>query len=188
MTKSKRTKRSATSHPRTRAAERRGIAERGGWVDQQVAEILKLPIPLSEKVRRVYEVLAAKPPIPGDHLPPIEVIRHSLASYFRDLAKKPDGPLTSEEMPGTIYLVLEQALQSWTPTNGHKRRDGLASFITYFENRLKWECLRYLEEARKRSREIPLSVFLERDWGDQDSIDEDHVQDLGFVPITDELL
>jgi hypothetical protein len=188
MTKGKRTKRSAASHPRTRAAERRGIAERGGWVDQQVAEILKLPIPLSEKARRVYAVLAAKPPIPGDHLPPIEVIRNSLVSYFHDLANEPDSPLTPEKMPGTIYLVLEQVLQSWTPTNAHKRRDRLASFITYLERRLKWECLRYLEEARKRSREIPLSVFLERNWGDQDAIDEDHVQDLGFVPITDELL
>jgi hypothetical protein len=186
MTKSRRTKRSAASYPQTRAAKRRGIAERGGWVDQQVTKILELPISLPEKARRVYEILTTKPPIPGDHLPPIEVIRHRLASYFHDLADEPDGPLTPERMPGTVYLVLEKVLQSWTPTNGHRRRDGCASFITYLMNRLKWECQRYLEEARNRSREIPLSVLL--NWGDQDSIDEDYVSDLGSVFTTEELL
>jgi hypothetical protein len=180
-------KRSAASHPQTRVAGRRGIAKRGGWVDQRVAEILKSPLPFKEKTRLVYELLAAKPPF-GDHLSPIEVIQNILAGMFPTLASGPDGPLTPENMPGTVYPALEKVLRSWTPTNGHRRRDGLASFITYLTNRLKWDCQRYLEEARDRSREIPLSVLLERGWDDQDGIDEDYVSDLGSVFTTEELL
>ena len=181
MTKTK-TKRSATSHPRARAAGRRGIAKRGGWVDQRVAEILKSPLSLSEKTQLVYHLLAEKPPIPGDHLPPIEVIRSSLARSFQTLASEPDGPLTPQNMPGTVYLILQKALRSWAPANSHKRRDGRASFITYLTNRLKWFCQHQLEQARKRSREIPLSALLERNWGDRDDIEEDYFSSLGFVP------
>ncbi len=187
MTRGKQTKRSAASHPRARAADRRGIAKRGGWVDQRVAEILKSPLPLAEKTRLVYELLAAKPPV-GGHLSPIHVIRIRLSRMFPTLAEGPDGPLTPWNMDGTVFLVLEKALQSWTPaTNGHKRHDGCASFITYLTNRLKWFCQHQLEQARDQSREIPLSA-LGQGWGDQDDIDEDYIPDLGFIPAADEHL
>jgi len=188
MTKGKRTKRSVASRSWTRAADRRGIAKRGGWVDQRVSEILsQSSISFPEKMRLVYDVLATKPPIPGDHLPPIEVIRIRLARMFQSLAEQ-DGPLTPENMPGTVYPVLEKALRGWKAANGHKRqRVGRASFITYLTNSLRWFCQYQLKKAREQSREIPLSV-LERGWSDQDDIDEDYILDLGFTPAVDEPL
>jgi hypothetical protein len=159
---------------------RRGIAERGGWVDQRVSEILsQSSLSFTEKTRLVYELLAAKPPV-GDHLSPIDVIRIRLSRMFPCLAEAPDGPLTPQNMPGTVYPVLVRALRSWKATNGHKRRhEGCASFITYLTNSLKWFCQHQLERARERSREIPLSLLLRQDWGDQDDIEEDYVPSLG---------
>jgi hypothetical protein len=178
-------KRSAASHPRSRAAERCGIAERGGWVDQRVAEILKSPLPFAEKTRLVYELLTTRPPF-GDHLAPIDVMRIRLAKMFPSLAEDLDGPLAPKNMGGTVYLVLEETLRNWKSTNGHKRRrDGCASFITYLTNRLKWSCQKQLEQACKQSHEIPLSALLRKDWGDRDDIEEDYVPRLSSVPNTE---
>jgi hypothetical protein len=179
------TKQSATFHPQSRAAERCGIAKRGGWVDQRVAEILKSPIPLAEKTRLVYELLAAKPPIPGDHLAPIEVIRIRLSRMFPSLASDQDGPLNPQNMPGTVYMLLGSVIQKWSPKASRKRG---ASFITYLTNRLVWACQHHLERAGDRFREIPVSELLLLNWSDQDEIDEDYVLDLGFAPALEELL
>jgi hypothetical protein len=187
------TKKIASSRPQIRPRTRRGIAERGGWVDQRVSEILLQPhLSLPEKVLHVYNVLAAKPPT-GDHLPPIEVIRIRLTRHFPNLAEEPDGPLSSQNMPGTVYQVLGDVIQSWSPVKAsHKRasrrRDGRASFITYLTNRLQWVCLRHLEQTHDRFREIPISELL-RLKDTEDGIDEDYVPDLGFESIAfDELL
>jgi hypothetical protein len=180
MTKGKRTKSSVASHSQARAAGRCGIAERGGWVDQRVSEILsQSSLSFEEKTRLVYELLAAKPPV-GDHLPPIDAIRIRLSRMFPGLAEAPDGPLAPQNMHGTVYPILVGALRSWKAINGHKRRrDGCASFITYLTNSLKWFCQHQLKRARERSREIPLSMLLRQDWGDQDDIEEDYVWSLG---------
>jgi hypothetical protein len=185
MTKGAKT--SVSRRPQTRM--RRGIAKRGGWVDQRVAEILKSPLPFAEKTRLVYELLAAEPPIPGNHLAPMEVIRVRLSRMFPRLASAPDGPLTPWNMPGTIYLVLERVIQKWSPVKASRKRGGGASFITYLTNYLVWTCQRHLEQTRDRFREIPLSeLLLLGDWDDQDGIDEDYVPDLGFAPALEELL
>jgi hypothetical protein len=186
MTKGAKT--SVSCRPQTRRPQkcmRRGIAERGGWVDQRVSEILNSTLPFDEKTRLVYELLATKPPIPGNHLPPIEVIRVRLARMFRGLADE-DGPLTPENMPGTVYPILKEALGSWKAINGHKRRrDGCASFITYLTNSLRWFCQDQIKKARERSREIPLSMLLERGRGDRDDIEEDHFPNLGSAITTE---
>jgi hypothetical protein len=187
QTKAKRTKKSVSRRPQT-CTPRRGIAKRGGWVDQQVAEILRSPASLEEKTRLVYEILSAKPPIRGDHLSPLEVIRTNLARRFPSLADDPDGPLAPKNMPGTLYLVLANSLEKWKAPNGRRRQDGRASFITFLTNRLTWLCLRLLEQVYRQNHEIPLSVFLRRGWDDQDATDEDYVLGLGFVPITEECL
>jgi hypothetical protein len=181
------TKRS-DAHPQARAADRRGIAKRGGWVDQRVAEILKSPLPLTEKTRLVYEVLAARPPIPGDHLAPIDVIRIRLSRKFPILARE-DGPLSERGMPGTVYMALEDVIQKWSPVKASRKQGGGASFITYLMNRLKWDCQRYLEQESDRFREIPISELLVlKDPGDQEGIEEDYFPDLGFAPAPDELI
>jgi hypothetical protein len=186
MTKGKRTKRSAASHSQTRVAERCGIAKRGGWVDQRVAEILQSSAPLPEKARLVYDILAAEPPIPGNHLAPLEVIRINLARRFPTLARE-DGPLSQRGMPGTVYMVLKDVIQKWSPAKaGRSKRDGGASFITYLTNHLVWDCQRYLEQESDRLREIPVSeLLLLRDRSDGDGIDEDYVLDLGCAPALD---
>jgi hypothetical protein len=187
-----------TKKSSSRPQVRRGIAERGGWVDQLVSEILAQPhLSLSEKVLHVYNVLAAEPPT-GGHLPPIEVIRVRLARDFPNLAEEPDGPLSSQNMPGTVYQVLGDVIQSWSPVKAShrrasrrrasRRRDGRASFITYLTNRLGWVCLRHLEQARNRSREIPISELLRLKAPTEDGIDEDYVPNLGFEPALEELL
>jgi hypothetical protein len=182
------TKRSAASHPQTRAADRRGIARRGGWVDQRVSEILRSPVPLHEKMRLVYGVLAARPPVPGNHLAPIDVIRIDLLRKFPGLAQE-DGPLSPRNMHGTVYMVLEDVIQKWSPVKAGRRRDGCASFITYLTNRLVWDCKRYLERESNRFREIPISELLVlKGPSDQEGIDEDYVLDLGFAPNLDELI
>jgi hypothetical protein len=182
------TKRSATSHSQARAADRRGIAKRGGWVDQRVAEILRSPAPLPEKTRLVYEVLAARPPIPGNHLAPIDVIRIRLSRRFPILARE-DGPLSERGMPGTVYMALEDVIQKWSPVKASRKQGRGASFITYLMNRLKWDCQRYLEQESNRFREIPISELLVlKDSRDQEGIDEDYVSDLGFAPDPDELI
>jgi hypothetical protein len=91
-------------------------------------------------------------------------------------------------MPGTVYLVLRDVLAKWIAPNGHRRRDGRASFLTFLANRLAWSCLHWLEQVCKQSHEIPLSVLLQ--WGrdDREDVDEDYVLDLGFVPTTEECL
>jgi hypothetical protein len=181
------TKRS-DAHPQARAADRRGIAKRGGWVDQRVAEILKSPLTLTEKTRLVYEVLAARPPIPGDHLAPIDVIRIRLSRKFPILARE-DGPLSERGMPGTVYMALEDVIQKWSPVKASRKQGGGASFITYLMNRLKWDCQRYLEQESDRFREIPISELLVlKDPGDQEGIEEDYFPDLGFAPAPDELI
>jgi hypothetical protein len=189
MTKGKRTKRSAASHSQTRVAERCGIAKRGGWVDQRVAEILQSSAPLPEKTRLVYDLLAAEPPIPGNHLAPLEVIRIRLSRRFPILARE-DGPLSQRGMPGTVYMVLKDVIQKWSPAKaGRSKRDGGASFITYLTNHLVWDCQRYLEQESNRFREIPISELLVlKGSRDQEGIDEDYVSDLGFAPAPDELL
>jgi hypothetical protein len=188
------TKRSATHpHTQTHAAVRRGIAERGGWVDQQVASILDdASIPIAEKASRVYELLSAKPP--GDHLPPIDVIRVRLARKFPELAEPPDGPLTPENMPGTLYLVLPSALKAWRPPTrkrGSKRgrngNDGMASFITFLINRISWECSDHIARRMREGVEIPTSELL-RLKDAEDGIDEDYVPDLGFESVAFEEL
>jgi hypothetical protein len=185
MTKGKRTKPSAASHPQTRAADRRGIARRGGWVDQRVSEILRSTAPLHEKMRLVYEVLAARPPVPGNHLAPIDVIRIELSRRFPSLAQK-DGPLSPRNMPGTVYMALKDVIQKWSPVKAGRKRDGGASFITYLTNYLKWDCQNYIEEASGRLREIPVSeLLLLKARDDEDGIDEDYAPYLGFVPSLD---
>jgi hypothetical protein len=180
------TKRSATSHSQARAADRRGIAKRGGWVDQRVAEILRSTAPLPEKTRLVYELLAAKPTIPGNHLAPLEVIRIRLSRMFPSLAQDSDGPLSPQNMPGTVYMALGKVIQKWSPLKASRKRDGGASFITYLTNYLVWDCQRHLEHASDRSREIPISELLVlKGSSDQNGIDEDYVQDLGFAPALD---
>jgi hypothetical protein len=168
MTKSKK---SVSHHPQARPA-RRGIAERGGWVDQRVAEILESPLSLDEKARLVYELLASKPPIPGDHLAPIEVIRLRLARKFPSLAEQPDGPLTPESMHGTLFMALPGALRAWRPPtrNGGKARgrngkDGMASFLTFLTNRLVWECSNHIARMRGGV-EIPISEIVARGDGE----------------------
>jgi hypothetical protein len=180
------TKRSAASRPQTRAADRRGIAKRGGWVDQRVAEILESPLPITEKTRLVYEVLAAEPPIPGNHLAPLEVIRIRLSRMFPSLAQDLDGPLSPRNMPGTVYMALKDVIQKWSPVKASRKRDGCASFITYLTNHLVWDCQRYLERESNRFREIPISelLFL-KDPSDQEGIDEDYAPCLGFAPALD---
>jgi hypothetical protein len=179
------TKRSATSHSQARAADRRGIAKRGGWVDQRVAEILRSPAPLPEKTRLVYEVLAARPPIPGNHLAPIDVIRIRLSRRFPSLTRE-DGPLSPRNMPGTVYMALKDVIQRWSPAKAGRRRGGGASFITYLTNCLVWDCQRHLERESDRSREIPISeLLILKGLSDQDGIDEDYVLDLGFAPALD---
>jgi hypothetical protein len=179
------TKRSDAPRPQARAADRRGIAKRGGWVDQRVAEILKSPLPLTEKTRLVYEVLAARPPIPGNHLAPLEVIRIRLSRRFPILARE-DGPLSQRNMPGTVYMVLKDVVRKWSPAKASRKRGGGASFITYLTNHLVWDCQRYLERESNRFREIPIGeLLILKDLGDQEGIDEDYVLDLGFAPALD---
>jgi hypothetical protein len=179
------TKRSDAPRPQARAADRRGIAKRGGWVDQRVAEILKSPLPLTEKTRLVYEVLAARPPIPGNHLAPIDVIRIRLSRRFPSLARE-DGPLSPRNMPGTVYMALKDVIRRWSPAKAGRRRGGGASFITYLTNCLVWDCQRHLERESDRSREIPISeLLILKGLSDQDGIDEDYVLDLGFAPALD---
>jgi len=188
MTKGKRTKPSVASHSQARVAGRRGIAERGGWVDQRVAEILKSSLPLAEKTRLVYKLLDAKPPIPGNHLAPIDVIRIRLSRRFPTLARE-NGPLSKRGMPGTVYMALKDVIQKWSPAKASRKRDGGASFITYLTNHLVWDCQRYLEQESNRFREIPISELLVlKDSSDREGIDEDYVLDLGFAPDLDELL
>jgi len=175
---------------RSQTRMRRGIAERGGWVDQRVSEILNSTLPFKEKARLVYELLAAKPAIPGNHLAPLDVIRIRLSRRFPILARE-DGPLSPQNMPGTVYMALGKVIQKWSPLKAsrkkaNRKRDGGASFITYLTNYLVWDCQRHLEHASDRSREILISELLVLKGGsDEDGIDEDYAPHLGFAPALD---